>query len=106
MSKSKLVFVNKKSIPQFELQAALITSCLKQKITKECKIPIKETIMWTDSKMVLHYLQNEDRNFGIYESQRVNEILENTKLNEWNYTSSEFNIVDKTSRYRTFNSYP
>ena len=41
--------------------------------------------MWTDSKIVLHYLQNEDGNFGIYVSYRVNEILENTKLNEWNY---------------------
>ena len=22
--------------------------------------------MWTDSKIVLHYLQNEDHNFGLY----------------------------------------
>ena len=37
MSKSKFVPVNKKSksIPQLELQAPLILSCLKQKITKE-----------------------------------------------------------------------
>ena len=104
MSKSKLAPVNKKSksIPQLELQAALIASRLKQKIIKEFKIPIKETFMWTDSKIVLHYLQNEDRNFGIYVSHRVNEILENTKLNEWNYVSSESNIADKTSRYQTF----
>ena len=62
MSKSKLAPVNKKSksIPQLELQAALIASCLKQKIKNEFKIPMKETFVWTDSKMVLHYLQNED----------------------------------------------
>ena len=58
--------------------------------------------MWTDSKIVLHYLQNEDRNFGIYVSHRVNETLQNTKLNEWNYVSSESNIAYKTSRYQTF----
>ena len=58
--------------------------------------------MWTDSKKVLHCLQNEDRNFGIYVSHRVNEILENTKLNEWNYVSSESNIADNTNRYQTF----
>ena len=57
--------------------------------------------MLTDSKIVLHYLHNEDHNFGIYVSHRVNEILENTKLNEWNYVS-ESNIADKTSRYQTF----
>ena len=103
MSKFKLALVNKKSksIPQLELQAALIASRLKQKNIKEFKIPIKETFMWTDSKIVSH-LQNEDRNFGIYVSHRVNKILENTKLNEWNYVSSESNIADKTSRYQTF----
>ena len=58
MSKSKLVPVNKKSklIPQLELQAALIASRLKQKITKGFKIPVTETFMWTVSKIVLHYL--------------------------------------------------
>ena len=52
-------------------------------------------------KIVLSYLLNEDYNFGIYVSDRVNEILENTELNEWNYLSSESNIADKTSRYQT-----
>ena len=59
--------------------------------------------MCTDSKLVFsHYLQNEDRNFGIFVSHRVNEILEKTKLNKRNYVSSESNIADKTSRYQTF----
>ena len=59
--------------------------------------------MCTDSKIVFsHYLQNEDRNFGIFVSHRVNEILEKTKLNERNYVSSESIITEKTSRYQTF----
>ena len=46
MSKSKRAPVTKKSksIPQFELQAAVIASRLKQKITKKFKIPIKKTL--------------------------------------------------------------
>ena len=56
-----------------------------------------------NSKRVFHYLQNEYRNPGIYVSYRINdEILKNTKLNEWNYISSESNIADKISRYQTF----
>ena len=62
--------------------------------------------MWTDSKIILHYLQNEDRNFRIYVSHKVNEILENTELNEWSYVSSESNIADKTSRYQSFKQLP
>ena len=108
MSKSKLAPVNKKSksIPHLELKAVLIASRLKQKITKEFKIQIKETSMWTDSKIVLHYLQNGDHNFGIYARYRVNKILGNTELNEWNYFSSESNTVGKTGRYQTFKQLP
>ena len=108
MSKSKLAPVNKKSksIPQLELQAALIASRLKQKIIKEFKIPIKETFMWTDSKIVLRYLQNEDRNFGIYVSHRVNKILENTKLNEWNLSPLNLILQTKLVDIKLSSSYP
>ena len=79
-------------------------SCLdcitfKTKITKEFKKPMKETFLLKDSNTILYYLQNKDRNFGIYVSHRINKILENTELNKWNYVSSESNIVDQTSRY-------
>ena len=84
VSKPKLAPVNKKStlIPQLELQAALTASRFKKKNKKEFKIPIKETFLWTDLKIVLYYLQNGDRNFGIYVSHRVNKILEKTELYE------------------------
>ena len=60
---------------------------------------MKETFLLKDSNTILYYLQNKDRNFGIYVSHRINKILENTELNKWNYVSSESNIVDQTSRY-------
>ena len=80
MAKYKLASVNKKakSIPKLELQTVLIASRLKQKITKELKILIKEIFLWTDSKINLHYLQNKTKIFGIYISHRIDEILENT----------------------------
>ena len=71
----------------------------KTKITKEFKKPMKETFLFKDSNTILYYLQNKDRNFGIYVSHRINEILETTELNKWNYVSSESNIADQTSRY-------
>ena len=79
-------------------------SCLdcitfKTKITKEFKKPMKETFLLKDSNTILYYLQNKDRHFGIYVSHRINEILETTELNKWNYVSSESNIADQTSRY-------
>ena len=31
---------------------------------------------------------------------RVNEILDNTKIGDWYYLSTEYNVADKTSRYQ------
>ena len=72
MSKSKLASVNKKSksIPQLELQAALIASRLKQKKYKGIQNTNKRNICVDRFKNSLHYLQNEDRNFRIYVSHR------------------------------------
>ena len=104
MSKSRLAPVNQKakSIPKLELQAALIASHLKVKIVNEFKIPVRETFMWTESKVVLHYLNNEDRNLGACVAHRVNEILENTNKTEWYYVSTESNVADSTTRYQDF----
>ena len=104
MSKSRLAPVNQKakSIPKLELQAALIASRLKVKIVNELKIPVRETFMWTDSKVVLHYLNNEDRNFEACLAHRVNEILESTNKTEWYYVSTESNVADSTTRYQDF----
>ena len=104
MSKSRLAPVNQKakSIPKLELQAALIASRLKVKIVNELKIPVRETFMWTDSKVVLHYLNTEDRNFEACLAHRVNEILENTNKTEWYYVSTESNVADSTTRYQDF----
>ena len=102
MSKSRLAPVNQKakSITKLELQAALIASRLKVKIVNELKIPVRETFMWTDSKVVLHCLNDEDRNFRAYVAHRVNEILEKTNKTEWYYVSTKSNVADSTTRYQ------
>ena len=51
--------------------------------------------LWTDSKAVPDCLRNKDRNFWIYIAHRVNEILDNTKIEEWYYLSTECNVSDK-----------
>ena len=104
MSKSRLAPVNQKakSIPKLKLQAALIAPCLRVKIGNELKIPVRETSMWADSEVVLHYLNYEDQNFGVYIAHRVNEILKNTNKTEWYYVSTNSNVANSTTRYQDF----
>ena len=68
MSKSRLAQAKEKSIsiPRLELQAAVIASRMKVTLSKELGIYVKDIHLWTDSKTVLNYLYNEDKNFGTF----------------------------------------
>ena len=57
----------------------------------ELKLPIKHSFLWRDSKVVLHYLGNEDRNFRTCIAHRVNDT-----------TYQEFNVAGKITRDKDF----
>ena len=56
----------------------------------------------TDSKTVFHYLYNENTNFGIYVTHRVNEICNNTNIEDWHYIQSKSNVADDATHWRSF----
>ena len=73
--KSRLVPLSQKpGIAGLELQAAVIATRLKNTIVNEIPIEKRNTFLWTDSKIVLNYLNNNDTNFGKYIAHRINEI--------------------------------
>ena len=49
------------------------------------KIPIEKgnTSLWTDSKIVLNYLSNNDISFGVNMAHRINEIRQSTDPDNW-----------------------
>ena len=66
-SKSRLVsFSQKPSLPRLELQAAVIATRLKNTAVKKIIFEKENTFLWTDSKIMLNYLSNNDTNFGVY----------------------------------------
>ena len=78
-SKSRLVPLSQEpSIPRLELQAALIATRLKNTKVNEILIEKRNKFLWTDSKIKLNYLNNNDTNFGVYIAHRINEIRQST----------------------------
>ena len=70
------------------------TSCSKAarlKNTTVKKIPIEKRnrFLWTDLKIVLNYLNNNDTNFGVYIAHRINEIRQSTNPNNLRYIKTE-----------------
>ena len=102
-SKPRLVPLSQKpSIPRLELQAAVIATRLKNTIVNEISIEKKNTFLWTDSKIVLNYLINNDINFGVHIAHQINEIRQLTDLGNWFYIKTERNPADYITSYQDF----
>lgn len=54
--------------------------------------------MYTDSRVVLGYINNEHRRFYVYVGNRVDIIRHSTTADQWNYVSSEDNPADIGTR--------
>ena len=100
---SRLVPLSQKpSKPRLELQAAIIATRLKNTTVNEIPIEKRNKRLWTDSKIVLNYLINNNTNFGVYIAHPIDEIRQSTGPDNWRYIKTERNPVDHTTRYQDF----
>ena len=89
-------------MPKLELQAVVIAFRIKLTILEEIREAISKIYFWTDSKTVLNYIYNENTNFGVYATHRVNEIRNNTDIEDCHYVQSKSNVADDATRCRSF----
>ena len=79
---------------------------------KELRIKVDKIYFWTDSTTVLRWLHSKTCRYHIYVANRVGEILESSKPNQWRYVPTDQNPADDcspdveadalTSRHRWF----
>lgn len=55
-------------------------------------------VYWTNSKVVLGYLNNEARRFHVFVANRVQQIRDETSSEQWRYVKSKENPADEASR--------
>jgi hypothetical protein len=55
-------------------------------------------VYWTDSKVVLGYINNDAKRFHIFVANRVQQIREYTNPSQWRYIESKENPADDASR--------
>ena len=98
MGKSRNTPIKFTSIPRLELQAAVLATRMNKMIRGELELNIDKTTYWTDSEIVLHYLKNEKRRLQTYVANRVQEIKDNSLIEEWNHVPGVINPADDASR--------
>ena len=58
---------------------------------------VKETF-WTDSEIVLEYIQNESRKFKVFVANRIEMIRDHTEIYQWYYIGTKDNPAGYSSR--------
>ncbi|KAJ8723754.1 hypothetical protein PYW07_007734 [Mythimna separata] len=86
------------SIPRLELQAALLGSRLATTIEEESELEISKKVYWTDSSTVLQWIKSEPRKFKTFVANRLAEIEEKSKPDDWRWVPTKENPADDATR--------
>ena len=86
------------TIPRLELVAAMLSVKIEVLIRRKLYIEWKNETFWTDSKVVLGYMNNNTKTFKIFVANRIQQIHEGSNVSQWRYVPSKMNPADDASR--------
>ncbi|XP_046856140.1 uncharacterized protein LOC124449244 [Xenia sp. Carnegie-2017] len=97
-AKSRVAPLKELTIPRLELQAAVLASRLCKTIQNELLIPLKESVLFTDSAIVLAWIRSQGRRPKPFVSSRIGEIESNVQPAQWRHIPTDQNVADGVSR--------
>ena len=98
LGKSRVTPLKGTTIPRLELSAALVSVKIANILKDELSYKITTEYFWTDSQIVLGYINNEEKRFHVFVTNRVSQIKNSTAKSQWHYVRSEDNPADLASR--------
>ena len=102
LMQGKMIFqeatLKKITIPRLELLAAVLAIKLDLLVRRELNVTILESHFWTDSQIILAYIQSKSKRFKIFVANRVSLIREHSTPEQWKYIKGEENPADILSR--------
>ena len=104
VGKSRVAPSKVTTIPRLELTAALLSVKMCSMLRKELTYKVSDEVFWTDSKIVLSYLNNDCKRFHTFVANRIQQIKDKTIPAQWRYVRTEENPADTASRGATITS--
>ena len=98
IGKSKVVPTHGHTIPRLELCAAVVATELCNFVREHLIVRADSVSYYTDSQIVLGYINNTSRRFHIYVCNRIDGILKHSTKSQWNYVATECNPADQATR--------
>ena len=98
MGKSRVAPLREVTIPRLELTAAVVSVRISTLLSRELEYENMTQIFWTDSKVVIGYINNDSKRFQVFVANRVSQIRERTEPSQGKYIESETNPADDASR--------
>ena len=98
IGKSRVAPLKFVSIPRLELTATTLSVKISKMLKNELDIHVDDEIFWTDSKVVLGYINSDVCRFKVFVANRVQQIRDHTSPKKWHYVESSSNPADDASR--------
>ena len=96
--KSRVAPLKPVSVPRLELTAAVLTAKISQFVIRECDFKFSRVFLWTDSTVVLRYINNTSARFKTFVANRLEIIHSLTNVNDWHFVPTASNPADLASR--------
>lgn len=97
-SKSRVSPLHGATIPRLELCAALLLAQLVQKVRESLTITFDNIYLWSDSTIVLHWINSTPNKYKTFVANRIASIQELSNKNEWFHVRTKDNPADLVSR--------
>ena len=103
MAKTKIAPKEQRTVPQLELNGAVLASRLKSQILTETRLKFNQVINLVDSEIVLQQINSTATTFNVYTGVRVGEIQAGNKdfPSKWAWIPTDCNPADMCTRIQT-----
>ncbi|XP_076740274.1 uncharacterized protein LOC143418645 [Maylandia zebra] len=97
-AKSRVAPTKVTTVPRLELSAAVVAVRISDMLKAELELEDAQEFFWTDSQVVLGYINNDARRFHVFVANRIQRIKESTQPMQWKFVVSDLNPADHASR--------